>query len=376
MESTLAASVGGAHDSLKCKVYVGCRGRKPRDDESSALFHFLGTSTENDFLKGFANRGMASASDYILVHVLPEVQKRFSLLLLGKCDINTEQSMLVRYIRQILYKLLLQQSKKEDRATRPHQPNMIPAPAGYVLIPGAVIISVTDFPPENRDHFFGGSFQESFKSHLFPHMSRSIKALKTKRKGKKISQSNPSLIYHGYDRNTSSDLGTKSQSAIFDGNMQLKSMLDGELLRMIRGRGYSTERFVVPSALWNIREKSNSTKMPSGLQRPHIDWDISQSSCYKPSKQSRRPLACLFPIDAPMFLQIWPTGPGNSTIICIRPGEVFFFEPTLVHGGGVGSIRVHCYIAENITETVGFTSYSINGTPYDLMYNFSMIGTF
>lgn len=132
---------------------------------------------------------------------------------------------------------------------------------------------------------------------------------------------------------------------------------------MIQQKGYSVARHVVPSVLWTDDDS------PKGLQLPHVDFDKVGSIHNVLSQKSKRPLSCIFPIDEPMFIQIWPTGPGLSTVVCLKVGDAMFFEPTLIHGGGVGGTRVHCYIAENIADADSYTIIMPGGMD---IYRFGM----
>ena len=130
---------------------------------------------------------------------------------------------------------------------------------------------------------------------------------------------------------------------------------------------YSAEsRYVVPSLVWNKKSKKRSS-----LQDPHLDWDRHHLF----QEKDKRPLACIFPVEEPMYIQFWPAGPGHACVVYLEVGEIFFFDSTIVHGGVVcAGSRVHCYIAEKIVDTEPNTKYCPQGSllSYSALYLLSL----
>jgi hypothetical protein len=88
------------------------------------------------------------------------------------------------------------------------------------------------------------------------------------------------------------------------------------------------------------------------IQESHVDWKGADSFLLIPPKKC--PIACLFPVSSKgCWIQLWPTGSGYSTVVRLEFGEVLFFEPFVVHAGGLGvdCPRVLAYIVDEHTMT-------------------------
>jgi hypothetical protein len=144
---------------------------------------------------------------------------------------------------------------------------------------------------------------------------------------------------------------TSDVGALFDPKHIAKADdLKNELLTLVKLHGFDvTGRKIFPSRLYS----SQKSKCPP--QNPHVDWMYPNQ--FFDMKKDQLPLACLFPTTTDgCWLQIWPA-PGYGRILRLEFGEVMFFLPYVIHGGGLGRgcPRVQAYITKD--EAVYITQY-------------------
>lgn len=138
-----------------------------------------------------------------------------------------------------------------------------------------------------------------------------------------------------------------SRNAIRMGqDLQIDMLLQAEKM------GYSKQRRVIYASRLRTDEKGK-------LQEAHSDCKKPQSF---DSVDPGRPVACLFPTtEEGCFIQLWPTGSGFGRIVRLELGEILFFEPHVIHAGGLGSgcPRVQAYLVndEDIVGDVQVTQY-------------------
>lgn len=97
---------------------------------------------------------------------------------------------------------------------------------------------------------------------------------------------------------------------------------------------------LLPSRLVNDGKRTK-------LQLPHVDVE-NLYECMR-CKREHRHLVILFPITTEgAWLQVWPEGNGYGNIVRLELGEVLFFEPNIVHAGGLGEScpRVQAYLVK------------------------------
>jgi hypothetical protein len=121
--------------------------------------------------------------------------------------------------------------------------------------------------------------------------------------------------------------------------------LEIELLLQVKNFGYDSKG----RRLYGNRLASTDN---CEIQEAHVDWKGADSFLLIPPK--KRPIACLFPVSSKgCWIQLWPTGSGYGTVVHLEFGEALFFEPFVVHAGGLGvdCPRVQAYIVDEHTMT-------------------------
>ena len=380
-------------------VYVNHSGPKPRDDGKDALIHYCRSVVSPfDILEKFRNRSESAAT--VIMHTIkPLLEKTFSFVVCDCPNPSDCKKLIVQYIRRKLYDLekermdmvqklgILSKSppppkRKGDNHVDKYSRSLrakrtvtkmkrIATPAGYVITEGQQIHLPTSFStsygPNNS--FFFERFDSSFLKSHFTKLKTNIQRI-TSVKGKSIANpTRASLCMHKFwDIN----VGGKSQSdpvvSLLGGDVEAATSFQLQMQMILARYSFTSDRrLIIPSVVWN---KKVNKKSP--LQDPHLDW--AKYHLFEDPRS--RPLACIFPIDKAMFIQFWPSGPGPSCVVKLEVGDIFFFDSTIVHGGVVcdGS-RVHCYIAEKISDTESVTKYFPDGSlqPFRTLYHTSMV---
>lgn len=139
--------------------------------------------------------------------------------------------------------------------------------------------------------------------------------------------------------------GPEGLQELFSGMMaercERAKYLENNLFHILQQEEYDFEgRQIAPCRLF--------TAEGAEPQKAHVDYLGLNGFCDYEKK--RLPLTCLFPVtEQGAYIQVWPTGQGEGKIIRLELGEVMFFSPFLIHGGGLGDgcLRVQAYIYYN-----------------------------